>query len=113
LANPVLQNILEGNLQPKKDNYIQENVSISNSIPAKTRKAYTHTHTHTHTHTNTTNITITGNNNHWSLISLNINELNSPQLKKMQAKKNGYKKTFHFAVYKKHTSAIKIDITSD
>jgi hypothetical protein len=33
-------------------------------------------HTHTHTHTTAITTKPTGINNHWSLISLNINELN-------------------------------------
>ena len=74
----------------------------NNSTPAKTKegkhtsvhvhasahtRACAHTDTHTHTHTTTTtttstttttNIKIIGIDNHWSLISLNINDLNSP-----------------------------------
>jgi hypothetical protein len=73
----------------------------NNSTPAKTKegkhtsvhvhasahtRACAHTDTHTHTHTTTTtttstttttNIKIIGIDNHWSLISLNINGLNS------------------------------------
>jgi hypothetical protein len=64
------------------DNSIQEN-TVTNFIPAKQGKhKETHRHTHTHRdtdiHTYTTNIKITGNNNHQSVISLNINGINYP-----------------------------------
>jgi hypothetical protein len=60
--------MLEGKLQPKEDNYIQENtINTSN-----TREAHTTTTTTT---TTAATIKITGVNNHWSLISPNINEL--------------------------------------
>ena len=70
---------------------------------AKTRKA--------HTHTNTT-ILITGISNYWSLISLNIDGYNSPI--KRHRLMGWIKNKIHYsAAYKKHTSATKIDITSE
>ena len=58
--------------------------TINNLTPAKPKKEkHTNTHTyahmraHTHIHTITTNKTIRFDN-HWSLIPLNINALNSP-----------------------------------
>jgi hypothetical protein len=68
---PSLQRILEGKIQHKEGNYTHKSQEINhlttnskedtyiNIIPSLTTK-------------------ITGTNNHWSLISLNINELNSP-----------------------------------
>ena len=71
-TNQALQKELEGKFNPRKITSSKETQEISNSILAKTREA------RMHTHTTTTNIKITGINNHWSLISLNINDLNSP-----------------------------------
>jgi hypothetical protein len=71
--NPALQKILEGKLKPKEDNYILKNPQeISSSMPAKTRNTHTDTHHHQHYHHNNT-----WYNNHWSLVSLNVNGLNS------------------------------------
>jgi len=55
---------------------------------------------------------VTGNNNNNSLISININGLNS-QIKKHN-KQTGYlKRTQHFATYRKNTSETKTDTTSE
>ena len=51
-TNTTLPKILEGKLQPKEDNYIQEKTG-NNSIPAKRSEAHTNADTHTHTHTHT------------------------------------------------------------
>ena len=60
------------NSNPGKITTSKKTQEISNSIPAKIWEAHTQTNTYTHT-----NNKITGINNHWSLISLNINGLNS------------------------------------
>jgi hypothetical protein len=62
-----------------------------------------------HTHTNK----ITGFNNHWSLISLNINELNFPIKRHRLSAWMKRKWVYHSAAYKKHTSTSKINITSE
>jgi hypothetical protein len=55
---------------------------------------------------------ITGSNNHFSLISLNVNGLNSP-IKDID-KQTGYiNRTQHFAAYRKPTSGKKTDTTSE
>jgi hypothetical protein len=65
-----------------------------------------------HTHTTITNIKIAETSNHWSLISLNINVLNST-MKKTQANRMDEKNMFHHSVaYKKHTYTSKVDIAS-
>ena len=55
---------------------------------------------------------ITGINNHWSLISLNINGLNSP-IKRHRLRDWIQKQDPHSAVYKKHTSTTKTDTYSE
>jgi hypothetical protein len=72
-TNPLLQRILEGKFQHMEGNYTQENTKLIIS-----QQTQAHTFTHTHTHSTTSNNRITGTNNHWSLISLNNNGLNSP-----------------------------------
>jgi hypothetical protein len=69
-TNPALQRIIEGKLQHKEGNYNDENQEIKHlTMNPKEEK-----------HTNIIQLTtkITGSNNHWSLISLYISELNSP-----------------------------------
>ena len=62
--------MIEEKLQPKVVNYTQENMRNNFTL----EKTKTNKQKKKHTHTNK----ITGFNNHWSLISLNINELNFP-----------------------------------
>ena len=101
-TNPVLQRILERRLQHMEDNYTQggkkqNKQEIDNSTPAKNLclslslslcfsfplslslcLSLSPSLAHAHRHSSTTNIKITGNNNHSSMISFNLNGLNSP-----------------------------------
>ena len=63
-------------------------------------------------HTNTTTKKITRVDNHWSLISLNINRLNSP-IKRHRLEIGYENRIQHSAVYKKHTATTKIDTYSE
>ena len=66
-----------------------------------------------HTHTNTTNIKITRTNNYSSLISLNINRLNS-SIKGHRLTDSMRKQDPSFCfIQKKHTSATKIATTPE
>jgi hypothetical protein len=73
--NPALQVLEEKKSNPKMLNTPKETQVISNFTPAKPR---TDTYTYVTTTNTTNNNTITGINNHWSLISVNINGSNSP-----------------------------------
>ena len=55
---------------------------------------------------------MTGVIDHWSLISLNINGLNSP-IKRHRLEIGYENRIQHSAVYKKHTSTTKTDIYSE
>ena len=55
---------------------------------------------------------ITGSNNYFSLISLNINELNSP-IKSLKLTDWYINRTQHFVAYRKPTSGTKTDTTSE
>lgn len=60
--------VLEGKLQPKNINYTHESTENKSPHTNKTKRRKTHTYHHHHHHQQP--------NNHLSLISLNINELN-------------------------------------
>jgi hypothetical protein len=101
-TNLFLQRILERRLQHMEDNYTQggkkqNKQEIDNSTPAKNLclslslslcfsfplslslcLSLSPSLAHAHRHSSTTNIKITGNNNHSSMISFNLNGLNSP-----------------------------------
>ena len=101
-TNLFLQRILERRLQHMEDNYTQggkkqNKQEIDNSTPAKNLclslslslcfsfplslslcLSLSPSLAQAHRHSSTTNIKITGNNNHSSMISFNINGLNSP-----------------------------------
>ena len=67
----------------------------------------------THTITSpTTKTKVTGAGNHWSLISLNINGLNSP-IKRHRLTDWIQKKVHSSAAYKKHISTSKTGIASE
>ena len=55
---------------------------------------------------------IMGNNNYFSIISLNINGLNSP-IKRHRLITGYVNRTQHFAAYRKHTLVTKTDTTSE
>ena len=56
---------------------------------------------------------IIGSNNYFSLISLNINGLNSPIKRHRLTDWHNINRTQHFAAYRKHTSLTKADPTSE
>ena len=58
------------NFNPVRLSIYKKIQEINNFIPLKPVKEK-------HTHTTNTNIKITGSNNHWTLVSLNINVVNS------------------------------------
>ena len=69
--------------------------------------------THTHTHTKNKKKKkkrITGINNHWSLVSLNIKGLKLP-IKRHRLTE--WIQKHPSAAYKKHTSTLKAEITSE
>jgi hypothetical protein len=74
-TNPALRRILEGKLQHKEGTYInyQTKYLTSHSISQKKPKGKNHKHIKPPTKPN-----ISGTNSHLSLLSLNINGLNSP-----------------------------------
>ena len=70
-TNSTEQRMIKGKHQHKKGNYTKEtpqNLSFYGKTTGKGSQA----------HSTTINIKITGTNNHWSLISRNINGSNSP-----------------------------------
>jgi hypothetical protein len=85
---------------------LKKTQEINNLTPLKPREE------NTHTHSTTNDIKITGSTNHWSLISLNINEHNSPVRRQRQTEWMYKTRMHHSAINKKHTSATKVVITS-
>jgi hypothetical protein len=86
LTNTALQVILEGKCQPKEVNYTHENTR-NNLRAAKSKGKFTLNNN------NENNNKITKIKNHWSLISLNFNGLNSPikrQTNRVDVKEDSY-----------------------
>ena len=102
-TNPALQRITDKKLQHKEGNYTLE----------KARKYLLSTNPKEGSHTNIIPplTKITGSNNHFSLISLDINGLNSPIKRHRQPRY--VNRTQRFAVYRKRTSVSKTDTTTE
>jgi hypothetical protein len=91
-----------------------KNAQRINNHRTANQKGNTHTHLTTTT-TTTTTTNLIGINKHCSLLSLNINDLNSATTTTTtkQSNKMDAKTRIHLsAVSKKHTSPLRIDITS-
>jgi hypothetical protein len=116
-------NPIDLQIQPYSRNKENSN-PVRLSIPTKTQEiilqqkpmhAGMHTQTcahNTHEHATITNIKMKGINDHWSLIPLNINGLNSP-IKKDTGQQSGcINRIHHSAASKQYTLSTKADITS-
>jgi hypothetical protein len=104
-TNPTLKRNLEGKLQHKEGNYINEKNKKINISQQTSKKRITHIILPPTT-------SITGTKNHLSLTSFSISTFNSP-IKRY--KLTGYicKQDMTFAAYKNYSSVKKIDTTSD
>jgi hypothetical protein len=97
-TNPTLQRIIDGKHQHKEGNYTLEKARKKSFKKPKRRQPHKHKN----------NIKNNGSNNHYSLISLNINGLNYP------IKDTGYlNRIQHFTASLKRTSVWKTNTTSE
>jgi hypothetical protein len=104
-TKPALQRILEGKLHHRKILALKK----SQDIKHLTTKSKAEIHKHIKL---PTKINISGTNNHFSLISLNINGFNSP-IKRHNLMTRYSNKIQYFAAYKKHCSTSKTGTISE